>query len=100
MFSCQALRTPAVLLAVAAMAIVRAAAGILAHGVEARHLRAWRQAAEREAALFEQLVTPLIRQRNPKSRQQAGAMLRELADHGAALRAAILRAALGDHFDV
>ena len=82
------------------LAIVSAAAGILAHGVEARHLRAWRQAAEREAALFEQLVTPLIRQRNPKSRQQAGAMLRELADHGAALRAAILRAALGDHFDV
>lgn len=82
------------------LAIVAAAAGILAHGVEARHLRAWRQAAEREAALFEQLVTPLLRQRNPKSRQQAATLLRELADHGAALRAAILRAALGDHFDV
>jgi hypothetical protein len=53
------------------LAVVKAAAGFLVRGVEARHLRGWKQAAEREAALFEQLVLPLLRQRNPQSRQQA-----------------------------
>jgi hypothetical protein len=71
----------------------------LAHGIEARHLRAWRQSAEREAALFEQLVLPLIRQRNPQSRQQASALLTELARQGGDLRSAILNAALQHHLE-
>ena len=54
------------------LAIARAAAGFLQHGIDARHLAAWRQAAEREAALFEQLILPLLRQRNPQARQQGG----------------------------
>lgn len=81
------------------LAIVRAAAGFLERGVEPRHLRAWRQSAEREAALFEQLVLPLIRQRNPQSRQQAAATLIELSQQGSALREAILRSALQHHLD-
>jgi DNA-binding transcriptional MerR regulator len=81
------------------LAIARAAAGFLAHGIEARHLRAWRQSAEREAALFEQLVLPLIRQRNPQSRQQASALLTELARQGGDLRSAILNAALQHHLE-
>ena len=82
------------------LAFVRAAAGFLERGVEPRHLRAWRQAAEREAALFEQLVLPLIRQRNPQSRHQAARTLAELSQQGAELRAAILAAALEHHLDV
>lgn len=81
------------------LAIVKAAAGFLARGVEARHLRAWRQAAEREASLFEQLVLPLIRQRNPQSRQQAALTLSELSRQGAELRAAILAASLQHHME-
>jgi len=81
------------------LAIARAAAGFLVRGVEARHLRAWRQAAEREAALFEQLVLPLIRQRNPQSRHQAAAKLHELARLGGELRSAILAASLKHHLD-
>ena len=81
------------------LAIARAAAGFLARGVEPRHLRAWRQSAEREAALFEQLVLPLIRQRNPQSRQQAAALLLELSQQGAELRAAILTSALQHHLE-
>ena len=81
------------------LAIARAAAGFLARGVEPRHLRAWRQAAEREAALFEQLVLPLIRQRNPQSRQQASALLTELSRQGGELRAAILSSALQHHLE-
>ena len=81
------------------LAIARAAAGFLERGIEPRHLRAWRQSAEREAALFEQLVLPLIRQRNPQSRQQASALLTELARQGGELRAAILNAALQHHLE-
>lgn len=81
------------------LAIARAAAGFLERGIEPRHLRAWRQSAEREAALFEQLVLPLIRQRNPQSRQQASTMLSDLARQGGELRAAILSAALQHHLE-
>ncbi len=81
------------------LAIARAAAGFLARGVEPRHLRGWRQSAEREASLFEQLVLPLIRQRNPQSRQQAAALLTELARQGGELRAAILHSALQHHLE-
>ena len=81
------------------LAIARATAGFLERGVEPRHLRGWRQSAEREAALFEQLVLPLIRQRNPQSRQQASDMLVELSRQGAELRAAILNAALQHHLE-
>ena len=81
------------------LAIAKVAAAFLARGVDARHLRGWRQSAEREASLFEQLVLPLIRQRNPQSRQQAAVNLGELCDLGAQLRSAILAAALQHHLE-
>lgn len=81
------------------LAIAEAAAGFMQHGVEGRHLRAWRQAAEREAALFEQMILPLLRQRNPKARQQAVATLTTLSSLGAQLRSAIVRSALSHHLD-
>ncbi len=81
------------------LAIVSAAAGFLERGVEPRHLRAWRQAAEREASLFEQLVVPLLRQRNPQSRHQANVTLGELSALGAELRAALLASVLAPHLD-
>lgn len=81
------------------MAIAQAAAGFMQHGVEARHLRAWRQAAEREAALFEQMILPLLRQRNPKARQQAISTLTALAGLGAQLRSAFVQSALSHHLD-
>ena len=71
------------------LAIAQAAAGFMQHGVEGRHLRAWRQAAEREASLFEQMILPLLRQRNPQARQQAVTTLE-------ALSVARWRASFGD----
>ena len=73
------------------------AAGFMAHGVEARHLRMYKVAAEREAGVFEQLVMPLLKQRNPGARRQATERLDELAGLGARLRSAMLRQALQDH---
>lgn len=81
------------------VAIAAAAAGFLVRGVEARHLRQWRRSAEREAALFEQLIIPTLRQRKPQSRQVAATSLRELSELGAELRTAILTAALQHHLE-
>ena len=81
------------------LAIVRVAAGFLARGIDARHLRSWRQSAEREAGLFEQRILPLLRQRNPQARQDATQLLNELADLGAELRAAIVAATLRHHLE-
>jgi DNA-binding transcriptional MerR regulator len=77
-----------------ALEVARSAAAFGRHGVEARHLRAWRNSAEREVSLFEQVIMPLVRQRNPAARAQAEATLDELAALGADLRAALVRQAL------
>ena len=79
-----------------ALAVTRAAVGFARHGVEARHLRAWRNSADREAALFEQLIMPLLRQRNPQARRQAADTVSDLSQLGAELRDALLQRALRD----
>jgi DNA-binding transcriptional MerR regulator len=81
------------------VAIAQAAAGFMQHGVGGRHLKAWRQAAEREASLFEQMILPLLRQRNPQARQQAVDTLSSLSALGGELRSAIVHSALSHHLD-
>lgn len=76
------------------LAVTKAAAGFALHGIEARHLRAWRNSADREAALFEQLVMPLLRQRNPQARRQAAETVSNLSRLGGELREALLERAL------
>jgi hypothetical protein len=82
-----------------ALVVARSAAGFMRFGIEARHLRMYKVAAEREAGLMEQVVMPLLKQRNPTSRQQAADNLVEMAHLGEALRMALLRDALRDHTD-
>ena len=77
-----------------ALAVVKTAAGFARHGVEARHLRTWRNAVDREAGLFEQVVMPLLRQRNPEARRRAAATLAELASLGADMRQALIDQAI------
>ncbi len=74
----------------------RLAAELLRRGLEARHLRAYRLAAEREADLVSQLVAPLLAQRNPESRRAAAARSEELVSLGAQLQRLLLDARLGD----
>jgi DNA-binding transcriptional MerR regulator len=81
-----------------AATIAALAAGFARHGVEARHLRMYKNAAERESGLFEQVVMPMIKQRNPQARQQAVVTLDELANLSIELRRALLRQALGNTF--
>ncbi len=66
-------------------------------GIEPRHLRMYKTASEREAGFFEQLIVPLLKQRNPQARNQAMENLSELARLGQGLRASLLRSALRDH---
>jgi DNA-binding transcriptional MerR regulator len=77
--------------------VANLAAGFMRFGVEARHLRMYKTAAEREAGFFEQLVMPMLKQRNPRARRQAIDTLVELGKLGQGLRAAMLRMALKDH---
>ena len=80
-----------------ALEIATHAKRFLDAGIEARHLRGWRVAADREAGLLEQLIQPLLRQRNPTARAQAVAQLTELGELGGKLRAAMMRDALRHH---
>lgn len=82
-----------------AVEIGRLAAQFLAAGVDARHLRGWMTSADREASLYEQLITPRLRQRSPQARGEALEQLRHLESLGAKMRTAMMRRALAHHFD-
>jgi hypothetical protein len=77
-----------------AIAVATVAAGLARFGVEPRHLRLYKNAADREAGFVEQIVLPLVRQRNPDARAKAHQTAEELAGLGQQLRASLLRVAL------
>ena len=82
-----------------ALMIATKAAGFLSHGVEPRHLRMFKVAAEREAGFLEQLAMPLLKQRNPQARREAVDLVEELSALGHDLRSAMLRSYLRHHLD-
>ena len=79
-----------------ALTVARLAARFAAFGIEARHLRLYKNAAEREAGFIEQVVIPMVRQRNPEARARATQTAEDLAGLGQQLRASLLRSALRD----
>lgn len=81
-----------------ALEVARIAARYAELGVGARHLRMYKVAAEREAGFVEQLVVPLLKQRNPAARGQAETRADELQRMGADLHAALLRRRLDPTF--
>jgi DNA-binding transcriptional MerR regulator len=64
-------------------------------GIEPRHLRVMKTAADREAGLVDQVVAPLRRHRNPQTRAHAEARTKELAGLTVRLHAALVQSALG-----
>ncbi|MFF3500852.1 MerR family transcriptional regulator [Streptomyces sp. NPDC003247] len=64
-------------------------------GIEPRHLRVMKAAADREAGLVDQVVAPLRRHRNPQTRAHAEARTKELAGLTVRLHAALVQTALG-----
>jgi DNA-binding transcriptional MerR regulator len=79
-----------------ALEVARTVAGMAAYGVEARHLRAVRAAAEREMSLIEQVVAPTLRQRSAAARQEAGAAARQIAALSLRLHRALIETALAE----
>jgi DNA-binding transcriptional MerR regulator len=74
--------------------IAKTVAEMARFGIEARHLRPFKAAADREVGLVEQVVTPLVRQRNPEARARADEVARELAALSVKLHATLVRAGI------
>lgn len=77
-----------------AVEIATAVAELSRFGIEARHLRPFRTAADREIGLMEQVVTPMMRQKTPEARGRAEETIRELAALSVRLHAALVRTGL------
>lgn len=77
-----------------ALDVVAAVAALASFGVEARHLRTVRTAAERDVALIEQLVAPVLRQRSPEAREAAAKSARQIAALLLRLHRAVIESAL------
>jgi hypothetical protein len=80
-----------------ALVVARVAAAFVDHGIEARHLKMFRTMVEREASLYEQVILPFLKQRNPNARARANTILAELANLGDRLRSALLTAQLENY---
>ena len=78
------------------LVVAKAAGRFFEYGVQARHLKMYRQFAEREAAFFEQIITPAARRKDPGAQSEAARSLRELAGLSRQLKEAALRESLRD----
>jgi DNA-binding transcriptional MerR regulator len=78
-----------------ALTIAHAAAELAAYGIEPRHLRPFRTAADREVGLVEQVVTPLARGRGDDAQARASEAAREISALCLRLHAALVKAGLG-----
>jgi DNA-binding transcriptional MerR regulator len=60
------------------LVLAKAARGFLERGLEPRHLKMFRQFAEREANLFEQMVGPVALRKDPEARRKASGSISQL----------------------
>jgi DNA-binding transcriptional MerR regulator len=77
-----------------ALAVAKIVADLARYGLEGRHLRAFRTAAEREVGLFAQVVGPIARQRGSEAKARAEETVRELAALSVRLHAALVQIGL------
>jgi len=75
------------------LVVAKIAAEFAAHGIGPRHLRMYRAFAEREAGLYDQVIAPRLKRKNPEARAEAREDLVDLARLGRALRSVFLRSA-------
>jgi DNA-binding transcriptional MerR regulator len=61
------------------------------YGIEPRHLTMYKHFEEREASFFEQIVAPMMRQKNPDARRAASDTLAELTVTSRKFKQALLR---------
>jgi len=77
-----------------ALGVAKTVAEMARFGIEARHLRPFKAAADREIGLIEQVVSPLVRQRAPEARARAEEVVRELAALSVKLHSTLVRQGL------
>lgn len=77
-----------------ALMIARTIAEMARFGIEARHLRAYRAAADREIGLFEQVLAPLLHSRSADASARAEENTRELAALSVRLHATLVKTGL------
>jgi DNA-binding transcriptional MerR regulator len=77
-----------------ALSVGKIVSDLARFGLEGRHLRAFRSAAEREVGLFSQVVGPVSRQRGSEAKVRAEETVRELAALSVRLHAALVQIGL------
>lgn len=77
-----------------ALALLRSLVALDAHGIQPRHLRTLRQAAERDVALVESALAPLLRRPDAAGRARAHELAPELVRRLDDLRTAFVQTAL------
>jgi DNA-binding transcriptional MerR regulator len=77
-----------------ALAVAKAVTEMASFGIESRHLRSFKSAADREIGLIEQVITPLTRQKSAESKARAEEVQKEIASLSIRLHAALVRGGL------
>jgi hypothetical protein len=79
-----------------ALEVAATAAALGGYGVQPRHLRAIQATVDRETALIEGVVAPILKQRGPGAREQAAQTAGELAALAVRLHQALIEGALAE----
>ncbi|MBH0128863.1 MerR family transcriptional regulator [Salinibacterium sp. NK8237] len=77
-----------------ALAVLKSLVELQRSGIEPRHLRGFRAAAERELGLIESALMPVARRKDASSRARAAEMAREIAGQLEIVRSSLIRSAL------
>jgi len=77
-----------------ALSVAKAVAEMASFGIEARHLRSFKTAADREIGLIEQVITPFTRQKSTEAKARAEEVQREIAALSVRLHASLVRSGL------
>jgi DNA-binding transcriptional MerR regulator len=76
------------------MAVLKALVELQRNGIEPRHLRGFRAAAERELGLIESALAPVARRNDVSSRAKTAELAREISGQLDVVRGSIIRSAL------
>jgi hypothetical protein len=77
-----------------ALAVAKSVAEMAGFGIEPRHLRSFKSAADREIGLIEQVITPFTRQKSSEAKARAEEVQKEIASLSVRLHAALVRGGL------
>ncbi|WP_223690851.1 transcriptional regulator FtsR [Leifsonia poae] len=77
------------------LAVLKALVELQRNGIEPRHLRGFRAAAERELGLIETALVPIARRNDVSSRAKTAELAREISGQLDVVRGSIIRSALG-----